>query len=57
MSHPCREHDIAFLSQTYADLEVVNRQLENEKEQHKVDFFHHKMTMISVLLDYDEWLG
>lgn len=37
MSHPCREHDIAFLSQTYADLEAVNRELENERERHKVD--------------------
>ena len=36
MSHPSREHDIAFLSQTYADLEAVNRELENERERHKV---------------------
>jgi len=36
MSHPCREHDIAFLSQTYADLEAVSRELENERERHKV---------------------
>lgn len=39
MSHPCREHDIAFLSQTYADLEAVNRELENERERHKVGIF------------------
>ena len=37
MSRSCREHDIAFLSQTYADLEAVNRELENERERHKVD--------------------
>ena len=37
MPHPCREHDIAFLSQTYADLEAVNRELENERERHKVE--------------------
>ena len=51
MSHPCREHDIAFLSQTYADLEVVNRELENERERHKVgnDICCHKM--ITFLLD------
>ena len=36
MSHPYREHDIAFLSQTYADMEAVNRQLEHERGQHKV---------------------
>jgi len=31
-----REHDIDFLSRTYADLEAVNRELENERERHKV---------------------
>ncbi|XP_065913285.1 myosin heavy chain, striated muscle-like isoform X2 [Dysidea avara] len=30
-----REHDIDFLSRTYADLEAVNRELENERERHK----------------------
>lgn len=54
MSHPSREHDIAFLSQTYADLEAVNRELENERERHKVVGMFIVTKMIKISLGYHE---